>query len=216
LEFSEYTLALGTLTSGKPYDVFAYNNSGALALEVLVWTDDTTRATAITIQDGRYCKSGAKDRLYLGTFYTTSTTTTEDSTNNRYVWNQYNQVEKFVTGGSTASHTYTTASYREWNAGTSVTRAQWVNGNPVTIPCLDIVYATGTAGIGNMRCGLDSTTTNAIDDGIWVYCGSVTEGVHAIPGVAVAAAGKHFLTMQETGLTGQTLYNFTIRGLLPC
>ena len=84
IEFSEYTLALGTLTSGKPYDVFAYLSSGVLALEMLAWTNDTTRATAITIQDGRYCKSGDKTRLYLGTFYTTATTTTEDSENNRY------------------------------------------------------------------------------------------------------------------------------------
>ena len=44
-------LALGTLTSGKPYDVFGYISGGALALELLAWTNDTTRATAVTLQD---------------------------------------------------------------------------------------------------------------------------------------------------------------------
>ena len=216
IEFSEYTLALGTLTSGKPYDVFAYLSSGVLALEMLAWTNDTTRATAITIQDGRYCKSGDKTRLYLGTFYTTATTTTEDSENNRYLWNQYNQELKVVVGSSGANHTYTTASYREWNNGTSVTRAQWVNGNPLVVFFTGKFYLTGSSGIGNVQLGLDSTTTNAIDDGLWVYCGAFTEGVFAVPGHAIASAGKHFVTAQETGLNNQTLYQFSARGLLPC
>ena len=49
-----HSLALGTLTSGKNYDVFGYVSGGALTLESLVWTSDTARATAVTLQDGRY------------------------------------------------------------------------------------------------------------------------------------------------------------------
>lgn len=112
--FTETSLALGTLTSGANYDVFGFLSSGALALEMLVWTNNTARATAVTLQDGRYCKSGDKTRLYLGTFRTTSTTTTEDSGFNsktaarkRFVWNAYNRVRRVVAiEEDTASWTY--------------------------------------------------------------------------------------------------------------
>ncbi|MBK8108690.1 MAG: hypothetical protein IPK42_24900, partial [Betaproteobacteria bacterium] len=105
ITFTEHTVtggALSGLTSGKPYDVFAYLSSGALATELLVWTNDTTRATAVTLQDGRYCKSGDKTRLLLGTIYTTGTTTTEDSVANRYVWNIYNKVFMTAAGSCPA------------------------------------------------------------------------------------------------------------------
>lgn len=115
--FTETSLALGTLTSGANYDVFGYLSSGALALEMLVWTNNTARATAVTLQDGRYCKSGDKTRLYLGTFRTTSTTTTEDSGFNsttaarkRFVWNAYNRVRRVVAIEESAGTSWTYAS----------------------------------------------------------------------------------------------------------
>jgi hypothetical protein len=84
-QFTELTLALGTLTSGLPYDVFIYDNAGTLTLELLAWTNGTTRATAIALQDGVPSKTGALTRRLLGTFVTTSTTATEDSDSNRYL-----------------------------------------------------------------------------------------------------------------------------------
>ena len=59
---AEFSLALGTLTSGKPYDVFCYDNAGTPTLEFLAWTNDTTRATALVYQDGVLVKSGATTR----------------------------------------------------------------------------------------------------------------------------------------------------------
>lgn len=116
--FAETSLALGTLTSGKPYDVFAYLSAGALALELLAWTNDSTRATVVTLQDGRYCKSGDKTRLCLGSICTTSTTTTEDSAVNRYVSNMFNRVERNLEVYVSASHTYGTGTFREYNNNT--------------------------------------------------------------------------------------------------
>jgi len=120
VEFSQYTLALGTLTSGHPYDVFAYLSSGALALEVLAWSSSTARATAVTLQDGRYCKSGDKTRLLLGSFLTTSTTTTEDSAAKRFVSNVYNRVQrKLFKSDATSSWTYSGTSKRYANNDSS-------------------------------------------------------------------------------------------------
>lgn len=125
--FAETTQALGTLTNAKPYDVFGYLSSGALATEMLVWTNDTTRATAVTLQDGRYCKSGDKTRLYLGSFYTTSTTTTADAQVNRLVWNMYNRVSKDLMGSESTSHTINNTAAREWN-NASAGRANYIAG----------------------------------------------------------------------------------------
>lgn len=77
LASAELSLALSGLTAGKNYDVFAYNNSGAVAFEILVWTNDTTRATAIVFQDGVPCKSGALTRRLVGTFRALSATQIE-------------------------------------------------------------------------------------------------------------------------------------------
>lgn len=81
---SEFSLALGVLTNKKPYDVFCYANLGVPTLEFLVWTNDTTRATALTLQDGVLVKTGAATRRYLGTFYNqgnqTSTVTITNAT----------------------------------------------------------------------------------------------------------------------------------------
>ncbi|MFA6213556.1 MAG: hypothetical protein WC714_29230 [Candidatus Obscuribacterales bacterium] len=66
---SEVSLALGTLTSKRPYDVFAYNNSGVVTLEVLAWTSTSARATGLVTQDGILVKSGATTRRYLGTLH---------------------------------------------------------------------------------------------------------------------------------------------------
>ena len=119
--FTERSLALGTLTTLTPYDVYIYNNSGTLTLEFLAWTNGTTRATALVLQDGVYVKTGATTRRYLGTFYTTATTTTEDSAAKRYLWNNYNRVVRKMQSAleTTDSWTYNTQTWRQANANTA-------------------------------------------------------------------------------------------------
>jgi hypothetical protein len=117
--FVETSLALGTLTAALPYDVFAYDNAGTLALELLAWTNATTRATALVLQDGVYCKTGALTRRYLGTFYTTATTTTEDSFAKRYVWNYYNRVPRVMKVLEPTSSWAYTSSFRQARGSTA-------------------------------------------------------------------------------------------------
>lgn len=157
-EFTETSLALGTITSGKPYDVFGYVSAGALVLELLAWTNDTTRATAVTLQDGRYCKSGDKTRLLLGTFYTASTTTTTDSENYRYLDNVYNRVSKqtsMILSGA-ASNTYSSTTVRAWNADTTA-RFHVVQSLPSSVFMSMYFTATTSYAVGGF--GVNSTTT---------------------------------------------------------
>src|SRR5437899_2723242 len=119
--FSEISLALGSDAANTNYDLFAYNSSGTVTLERLAWTNDTTRATALALQDGIYVKSGTTTRRYLGTYRTAgSAGQTEESAAKRFVWNYYNRVQRaLVVRDATATWTYTTATYRQANASSA-------------------------------------------------------------------------------------------------
>lgn len=92
---AEMSLAIGTLASATiPQDIFCYLDAGVPTLEKLAWTSTTARATALAYQDGILVKSGDATRRYIGSFAPTSTTTTEDSLANRYLWNYYHRVPR--------------------------------------------------------------------------------------------------------------------------
>ena len=217
--FSETSEALGTLTSGLPYDVFGFLSSGVLDLEKLAWTNDTTRATAVTLQDGRYCKSGDKTRLLLGTFYTTATTTTEDSTTKRYVCNVYNQIRRpmsyNITG--TYTHTYTTTSWREWNAGTGVTRLQFVRSVPSgTVGTSCLANFSGAVSLhGYINVGINATdgSSKASGTNVGGYGSNITPSNYADVAVGV---GKSYLTIIEYGNSGTTYFAADIIASLTC
>ena len=127
LYFTELSLSIAGYTAGKNYDIFAYSNAGTPAIESLVWTSDTVRATALVLQDGRYVKSGDPTRLFLGTFRTTAVTgQTEDSKVNRFVANFYNPVAKNMLVDEITAHAYNGAT-RLWNGSSTNNLLSFVN-----------------------------------------------------------------------------------------
>lgn len=128
LNFTEKSVAVPSNTS-TPFDIFAYNNSGTVALEALAWTDGTNRATALTTQDGVQVKSGATTRRYLGTGRTTGVSgQTEDSAAKRFLWNFYNRVPRPLFIKETgATWLYSALSWRPIN-NNSATQVQIVVG----------------------------------------------------------------------------------------
>lgn len=105
-------------TSSTPFDVFAFNNAGVVALETATWTNSSSRATGITLQDGVLVKVGATTRRYLGTCCTIATPgNIEDTIARRYVWNYYNRVSRPMRRlEATDTWTYTTAAFQQANA----------------------------------------------------------------------------------------------------
>lgn len=199
---AELSLALSGLTSGKPYDIFCYDNAGTPTLEFLVWTNDTTRATALAYQDGVLVKSGAATRRYLGTFYTTSTTTTEDSATKRYLWNYYHRVMRFMRRGeSTASWTYTTATYRQAN-GSTANQLDYVCGVAEDMVSARVWgYGQNSSASVESRCsiGVDSTSAPSGNADI---SSSYESGVYEIMAhrpsyVGIPGVGRHYLTWLE-------------------
>lgn len=216
--FSELTLALGTLTSDKNYDVFLYDNSGTLTLESLVWTNDTTRATALVMQDGVYCKTGALTRRYLGTFRTTSTTTTEDSCGGattqvggkRFLFNAYNRVPRSLYVKDTASSwTYTTDAWRVSNGATAPLNSfSFVLGlsvEKVAATVSTFVYNTTATHISS-GVGVDSGTSNSAQTvGTRVSDNSSTTSISNY--VGCPGVGYHYLAWLERSVaTGTTTW----------
>jgi len=71
------SLALSGLTVALPYDVYVYDNSGTLTLELTEWTDRDTRATSIVRQDGVPVKTGELNKRFIGVLVPRTATTCE-------------------------------------------------------------------------------------------------------------------------------------------
>lgn len=159
-------------TTNQMYDVFVYNNSGTPTLELLAWTNDTTRATALAYQDGRLVKNGTPTRRYVGSIRTTgSSGQTEDSNAKRYVWNYNNRIRKNMKAqDATATWNYNTNTFREANGGTT-NQLDMVIGVSEDIINAKVMGAAANSGgtspnyqvgIGLASTTVDSSTMNAI------------------------------------------------------
>lgn len=206
---NQFSIALSALTSGRPYDVFCYDNSGTPTLELTAWTNATTRATALAYQDGVLVKNGAATRRYLGTLYTTGTTTTEDSVANRYLYNYYNRApRKLKAVDTTDNWTYTTNAYRQARAS-SANQINFVIGVSEDVVTAQAVHCARNtvAGVAFFSAiGLDSTTERAAD----CICGRagaysanneaiLTSSYNGFPGV-----GLHYLSLLEASSASGT------------
>jgi len=213
--FTEKSLSLSGYTAAKPYDIFGYDDSGVLALESLVWTDDTTRATALTLQDGIYVKSGDATRRYLGTIYTSATGQCEDSKAKRFVWNEYNPVWRpMIVKDTTNTWSYSTSTLRQARAS-SANQLDFVQGRDRTTVRADVMAHADLTGTNNPQAvaaiGLDSTSAKATDSlsngngqpisgasGGAAYCSANFEGY--------CGAGRHRLVWLEwASVTGGTV-----------
>ena len=112
---AQVSLSLAGYTADKPYDIFAYDNAGTLTLESVIWTNTSTRATALARQNGVYVKTGAVNKRYIGSILINAAGgQTENTDTQRFVDNYYNQVQTYLTCGISSAHTYNGA-IRLWN-----------------------------------------------------------------------------------------------------
>ena len=164
---ADISITLALLTANLPYDVFVYSNAGTLTLELTAWTNITTRATALTTQNGVYVKTGATTRRYVGTICITATTgQCEDSESSRLVYNYYNQVQRYFSAIDTTDNwNYTTATWRAANNSTvlGVMRVGCVVGvaeQPIKICVYSFSFNTNAAG-QHAGIGINATDTNS-------------------------------------------------------
>ena len=233
-QVSEFSVTLAGLTSGKNYDVIAYIKAGVPALDLIpAWTNDTTRASAISRLSGVYTNTGTitsvingdsltggKARV-LGTLRTTGTTTTADSGGlagttqvgaTRFLWN----LDKLARVwrpmqviDTTDTWTYTTASFRQVNAasGNRIEFVLGLNEEMLYAEALEAVGANGNmGGAVSTGIGIDSTTVNSgKSDGFF------STGTGASPAISMGSSyrgfpglGYHAVNWLELGNTNVT------------
>jgi hypothetical protein len=186
-------------------DVFIYDNAGTLTLELTAWTNDTTRATALTTQDGILVKTGALTRRYLGTFYATTAGNgqVEDSLAKRNVWNYYHRVVRpMKVVEATNTWEYSTGSFQQANAS-AANQLEYVQGvSEDSVSALVVGQAlnsTSNARGVSVGIGVDSTT---VSSALLHHRATVTDTLidnttafyKGFPGV-----GRHLLVWLEKG-----------------
>lgn len=214
-EISELSIALSGGTASRLHDVFVYSNTGVPTLELTAWTNDTTRATALVLQDGRYVKAGATTRLYLGTIYI------DGSNQCNFIvggvsaggtaavvglWNMYHRHRwSTFSGDSTDSWSYTTGAWRAAN-NSSTLRTSFVVG--VAGDSVDARYlyvSSYTGSTGRNAIGYDSTSVPY--DAMGIATAGPTGAMSSFVGSGVvASAGYHYVTALEYGATTVTWY----------
>ena len=166
IAFDEMSDDTTGFTTSKPHDIFLDYNGGTPVLDKLVWTDDTTRATALAKQNGRYVLTGALDWNYLGTVYLDSADKFQDTTSQRFLWNYYNRIWHTLYGTDpTDTWSYATAAWRASNNNTTdgVGRVSLVIGvseDNVEINAVGIVNPTAVVKLST-GIGINSTSVSS-------------------------------------------------------
>ncbi len=160
--FSEITISLNGLTASRPYDVFLYDVSGTVTSELTIWTNATTRATAVTYLHGTPVKSGTTTRRYVGTVYINATGgQTDDSLEKRYISNYCNRDQRELRHNDvTNSWTYSTAAFQQARADSS---------NKV-----EVMVGLPEMNLSLANYGYASNTNNGINFAISIGDGSAT------------------------------------------
>ena len=157
----QLSLNISAFTASKPYDIFIDPTD---TLTGVVWTNETTRATALTLQDGVLVKSGAVTYRYLGTIYMDAAQKCQDTVLNRFVWNYYNRKrKKLKVIDTTNAWTYNTAAWRSANNSTA-NRVQVVIGIVEDLLELTVrVSVTSTNYYHSVGIGLDVVNSSSAD-----------------------------------------------------
>lgn len=204
--FTELTLAVPATTS-QMYDVFLKNVAGTLTLSALAWTNDTTRATALTTQDGVYVKTGDTSSLYLGSFRTTGVSgQTEDSLAKRYLWNYYNRSRRpMKVSDTTDTWNYTLLTYRQANAA-AANQLDFVIGVAEDAVVAEVLAAATNAGSISIFAGigLDSTTTSSATLSVRGITAGTGEGNPRAVYTGFPAVGRHTLVWLEMSVASGT------------
>jgi hypothetical protein len=221
LSTDQVSLSLSSLSANTNYDIFAYNNSGSVSLEPLVWANSnpatSARATSLVYQDGILVKSGGTTRRYIGTIRTTGTAGQSEfsfgglsvggTEAKLFVWNYYNRIQFDTFVGTTTNYwTVNTSGLYRAAQNSSSYRTSFVVG--IVEDSINAIYSSASnSGATNQSAtigvGLNSST---------VYSGSTALANTAsdvLPMIAKyggkTSEGFNFVTALEASLESSTV-----------
>lgn len=210
---AEISIAVPATTS-TAYDVFVYANSGVPTLELLAWTNVTTRATAIVrTTTGFYTKSGDITRRYVASFMTgTVSGQTEDSLPKRYVWNYYNQrLRPMFVSDATGTWNYSANVFHQANANAANQLDFLIGVGESAVPARAVSIAKSTSAVDAVYVGigLDSTTTPLANSTGQQTGVGVTGTYYSVVGFAnpIVTVGRHQLVwLEKTAAAGTSTF----------
>lgn len=204
--FSELSIDVPDATNC--YDAFIYDNSGTPTLELTAWTNPTTRATALTKQDGVLVKTGAVTRRYIGTFYSTTAGNgqIQDAAAFRGLFNYYNREARVLLKlDSSAGWSYATASWRAKNGNTANSVAVVIGVQDQQVEVINHSLAAITAGTAYIGIGFDADTSDVANiTGIHEVAASRTPAHARL--VGYPGEGLHTYYAVENGSTGGSTF----------
>lgn len=177
--FAELSLALTILTVNKNYDVFVWNDSGTLRLQLSsAWTNDTTRGDALIRQNGVWVNQfsigpmSARRGTHVGIIRISvfnpfnNTSFTEDAEGQRFVVNRYHRLARrvFLAPGAVdndavSSYSFSSLTWAEASGGTS-TAAYLASGEDLA--CFHLHGLAEAAAGETIYLGIgDNTTASA-------------------------------------------------------
>jgi hypothetical protein len=220
-------------SANQVFDIFLDWNSAVPQLVTSNWTNDTTRATALTYQDGVLVQTGNTDWRYLGTARTKTVSQVDDAEAFRHLWNYYNRVEKHMAYYPTTSSWTDAATYtwRQWNSDTAI-QLDFVIGVSEDIIRADSL-AIGSTTVVNSLIGTaigEDSTTSASQNATFGVCQVPTSGVLNEINAHyknTLAEGRHYLALLERAGGGTTTtwrgqagdsqsYHTGINGVVKC
>lgn len=169
IPFAETSLSLSGLSANAVYDLFGYYNAGILALAKVVWTNSTTRATALSYVNGFLVSSANNNYLYLGSFAINSTGgqcswvpngNESASWVGSGIWNQFNRISQTFSIESAVATwgAYSTTTWRQVNANTGWSIKTLI-GQSQTISANFREYSQSGSNLWANAIGINSTTT---------------------------------------------------------
>lgn len=202
---AEMSLSLSGYTANKNYDIWVYDSSGTPTMDSTVWTNDTTRATALATQNGVYVKSGDASRRYVGTIRINSSGGQCDwkygsaaaggGAADFGVWNYNNRVSvATAVKDTTDSWTYGTATWRAVN-NSATNRVSFVTGvaeDSVNAEYLAISLSNGSV---YASTGIALNATNTFD--VTGSFNSISTHAQSTYYVGTPAAGYNYLQATE-------------------
>lgn len=201
LTVSSTFFGVPTGTAGHIYDVFAYNSFPGVAYELTSWGGSSSRSSALAYLNGVLVKSSDNSRRYIGSFRLDTTNTTCDTRQKRFIWNYYNRVQQelFSEEGG-ASHTYNTATWREWNNSTSY-RLEYIVGLVEDAPAFSIYGGISGTGDPRIAFAFNSATTPLPSLGLSTVgvSSSVGMSMTARRGVDAVLGYNYVTALQYTG-----------------
>lgn len=191
------TLANTGLTAGTLYYIYAFDNSGTLALEASVTGHATDSDFGVEV------KSGDATRTLVGMVYMDTGTpgTFVNSTAKRYCLNWFNRRTLDLTGTFSADRTTTSTSYTEINSEIRLNFLTWADESVHV--SISGGAANGTNGQATSEAiGIDSTSSPSAESQCTAGAANQRQAL-AVSLTKTLSEGQHFATLLG-GVSGGT------------